>query len=132
MYSRNRITSGEERYTGNIPPAYNGNRFSYARREHGGTPTYPEKEDTVPVEPEVPDEESSMEETSAEEIPEEVALPPQPESRAETPSHGASGGFLSGIGQEELLLIALLLLLSAEHERSMDIIVILLLLIGIH
>ena len=95
-------------------------------------PTYPEKEDTVPVEPEVPDEEASMEEITSEEIPEEVALPPQPESRAETPSHGASGGFLSGIGQEVLLLIALLLLLSAEHERSMDIIVILLLLIGIH
>lgn len=120
MYSRSRMAGGEERYTENLPPVYNGNRFSYARREHGTNPATPpapppDEVELTPVEEEIP----------CREIPEEKEeCPPAPPPQA--------GGLLSGLGQEELLLIALLFLLSAEHERSMDVIVILLLLIGIH
>ena len=118
MYSRSRMAGGEERYTENLPPVYNGNRFSYARREHGSSP------------PPSPPQPQEPEKITAEEIQGE-AIPEEKEERAPLPPISA-GGILSGIGQEEMILLALLLLLSAEHERSMDIIVILLLLIGIH
>lgn len=123
MYSRNRMAGSEERYTENLPPVYNGNRFSYARREHGVAPTPPsdppEREEDVVTE--IPQE------IPEEEIPHEEGI-----HKESSPSPPPTGGILAGLGQEELLLIALLLLLSAEHERSMDVIVILLLLVGIH
>lgn len=119
MYSRSRMAGGEDRYTENLPPVYNGNRFSYARREHVSQPPQetPPLHESAPIQPE-------------EEIP-CAEIPEAKESAAPMPPPQA-GGLLGSIGQEELLLVALLLLLSAEHERSMDIIVILLLLIGIH
>lgn len=118
MYSRSRMAGGEERYTENLPPVYNGNRFSYARREHTSNPP------PSPPQPQEP-EKIQGEDIHREDVPEEKedCAPPSPLS---------AGGILSGIGQEEVILLALLLLLSAEHERSMDVIVILLLLIGIH
>ena len=117
MYSRSRM-SGEDRYTENLPPVYNGNRFSYARREHV---IHPPAEDHT-EEPILPSEAADAvckEEPAVREECPPTPLPPM-------------GGLLSGIGQEDLILIALLLLLSAEHERAMDIIVILLVLIAIH
>ena len=119
MYSRSRMTGGEDRYTENLPPVYNGNRFSYARREHGNSPP-PSPPPSVET-----DEIRETEENLCEEIPVEK------EACAPTPPP-PTGGLFSGIGQEDIILIALLLLLSAEHERSMDIIVILLVLIAIH
>lgn len=122
MYSRNRM-AGEEKYTDNVPPLYSGNRFSYPRREYEGS-DHGRKEE-VPV-PAAPPEAQTEEE---EDIPEEETRESPAEDLPERPERT---GWLSGIGQEELLLIALLLLLSAEHERCMDVIVVLLLLIGIH
>ena len=123
MYSRSRMAGREERYTENLPTVYNGNRFSYARREHTSNPP---PSPPQPQEPEeIEGEEIQDEDIHREDVPEkkEDYAPPSPLS---------AGGILSGIGQEEVILLALLLLLSAEHERSMDVIVILLLLIGIH
>lgn len=122
MYSRNRM-AGEEKYTDNVPPLYSGNRFSYPRREYGGSDHGRKEEVLAPSAP--PESQTVQEEViAAEEILESPA-----EDRPERPEHP---GWLCGIGQEDLLLIALLLLLSAEHERCMDVIVVLLLLIGIH
>lgn len=116
MYSRSRMAGGEDRYTENLPPVYNGNRFSYARRDVNSPPP---EEHKAPV----------ISETEEAELACEAVADAEESHPAPTPQ---PGGIFSGIGQEELLLIALLLLLSAEHEQSMDIIVILLLLIGIH
>lgn len=127
MYSRNRVAGGEDRYTNNIPPVYNGNRFSYARREYGSGTSVPEVRESDMPAPEPPGTEEPCETI----LPEAEETAPAQSCDPSTPSP-SPGGLFSGISQEELLLIALLLLLSAEHERSMDIIVILLLLIGIH
>lgn len=123
MYSRNRMAAGEEKYTGNIPPLYSGNRFSYPRREYEGS-DHGRKEE-VPA-PSAPPESQTVQEEVI--VTEETREPPTDD----LPARPERPGWLSGIGQEELLLIALLLLLSAEHERCMDVIVVLLLLIGIH
>ena len=124
MYSRNRMAP-EEKYTGNIPPLYSGNRFSYPRRERSeGEYTQAEKTEMPPL-PLAEPAEPMVEATSA-----DGGLPDAPAEKL--PGRPPRPGGILEIGQEELLLIALLLLLSAEHERSMDIIVVLLLLIGIH
>ena len=123
MYSRSRMAGGEERYTENLPPVYNGNRFSYARREHSSDSfsiTPPPQEPIVIGAEEIRDEDGPCEDVIG------------GDKECATPPSSPTGGILSGIGQEEIILLALLLLLSAEHERSMDVIVILLLLIGIH
>lgn len=122
MYSRNRL-AGEEKYTDNVPPLYSGNRFSYPRREYEGS-AHGRKEE-VPAPSATPESQTVQEEVI---VTEETREPPTDD----LPDRPERPGWLSGIGQEELLLIALLLLLSAEHERCMDVIVVLLLLIGIH
>ena len=124
MYSRNRMAAGEEKYTGNIPPLYSGNRFSYPRREYEGSDRGRKEVEPVPIV--LPESQTVTEEMV---VTEEVIRDPPIDDLSE---RSERPGWLSGIGQEELLLIALLLLLSAEHERCMDVIVVLLLLIGIH
>ena len=124
MYSRNRMEAGEEKYTGNIPPLYSGNRFSYPRREYDRSDRGRREEESVSSISSEYQTAQEKEEIAAEGISEPAIV--------DLPEQSERSGLLAGIGQEELLLIALLLLLSAEHERCMDVIVVLLLLIGIH
>ena len=135
MYSRNRISGGEEQYRCNLPPVYSGSRFRSSRQEDiPATDTRrnppraaPEKErktDPLPVaaESRIPELPAPAKEENR------GSLPSEPETE---PAEKASASLFGSIGQEEAILIALLLLLSAEHERSMDVIIILLLLLGI-
>lgn len=135
MYSRNRISGGEEQYRSNLPPVYSGSRFRSSRQEDiPATDTRrnppraaPEKERKTdplptPAESRIPDLPAPIEAEKRENV------PSAPETEA---AEKAPEGLFGSIGQEEAILIALLLLLSAEHERCMDVIIILLLLLGI-
>lgn len=136
MYSRNRALSGDDRYTNNIPPAYNGNRFSY-RSETGvraSDERHPmarhgcERQETDP-----PTQETALPAPENNDVSEDASA--DGATAAQAPVSAGEGGILnglfSGIGREELLLIGLLLLFCAEHDHSMDVIVILLLLLSI-
>ena len=117
MYSRSRSSEGEEAYRNNLPPSYDGSRFSL-RRE--GQPSVPVTRISVPR---VSEELTAAEKPPA--LPEKDPRPPESVSE----NRGAQPSPSTGIGEEEVLLLSLLLLLSAERERAADILVILLLLL---
>lgn len=135
MYSRNRISGGEEQYRSNLPPVYSGSRFRSSRQEEiPATDTRRSPPRNVPER----DKKTDLPMTAAERSIPELPVPPEDTmcepilSAVETePAGKTAEGLFGAIGQEEAILIALLLLLSAEHERAMDVIIILLLLLGI-
>lgn len=138
MYSRNRMMSAEERYGGNVPPVYGGNRFYRSGegeiRAEDVRAAVPEE--GIPAAYEAPPKTSAVyeppeEESAVSEICESDFLdtksPDPPKEEEARPLRLAS---LLG-DREEMLLLGLLILLLCEEERAPDVIVILLLLLTI-
>ena len=139
MYSRSRMMNAEERYAGNVPPVYGGNRFYGGGEREISTQdvrvaTF---EEGIPVEYEAPPKASAVRTALSDEQTEmcgvcqndtpDTKSPDQPKE-----SESRSDRLLSLFAdREELLLLGLLILLLCEQERSPDVIVILLLLLAI-
>ncbi len=156
MYSRNRVTTAEQRYAENLPPVYGGSRFyrgtpaASAAVKESAPPRQTEPVVTpasgIPVEyavrpgggTDVPVWEETFSE-AAEPVPvPEDAVPaaraaePVREESGTPPGKAAREGGIASLlmgDSEEILLIVLILLLGGEAERAADVIVILLLLL---